>query len=87
MPKIRYANRRHDLRPKMSESLPYKGWKTVRVRKYAVAIQEVALRAWRSVPIVPYVVTTCGGGECEVSKCFESMDGILFLCVQSIWRA
>ena len=33
-PKTAYAKRRHDLREKMSESFPYRGWKEERVRKY-----------------------------------------------------
>lgn len=34
MPKMVYALRRANLRPKMSLNLPYRGWKVVRVRKY-----------------------------------------------------
>lgn len=34
MPKMVYALSRATLRPKMSLSLPYRGWKVVRVRKY-----------------------------------------------------
>ena len=33
-PKTLYANKRQGLRPKISLSLPYSGWKLVRVRKY-----------------------------------------------------
>ena len=33
IPNIVYAKRRHDLREKMSDNFPYKGWKDVNVRK------------------------------------------------------
>lgn len=34
IPNMVYAKRRHDFRPKISDSLPYSGWKDVRVKKY-----------------------------------------------------
>lgn len=35
-PKTKYANSKHSLRPKISLSLPYSGWKEVKVRKKLV---------------------------------------------------
>lgn len=53
IPNTAYANNRQALRPKMSLSFPYRGWKDVRVRKYEVAIQLVRFRAFKSLPIWP----------------------------------
>lgn len=43
------------LRPRISENLPYKGWKAVVVMRYAVVSQLIVFAALKSDPMIAYV--------------------------------
>ena len=49
------AVKKQTRRPKISENLPYNGWKAVEVIRYEVVSHEIVLAALNSDPITAYV--------------------------------